>query len=360
MKKMIAILAALLLTLSFALADTIHETKAVTISLNANATTGFAWSGFVMGGDSVVLSSAEGTYVVDDAPEGLCGVGGQTYFTLIPVKPGASIVVFSYVRGWEPDAVEQRVVLADVDEELNLYVSDVTEGGRIEGTVISVDEEAHSVLLNTESHGEIIATFDADMALPVADEHIVIYTNGTMTMSLPAIMNVIAWNTVAGQEARRTEPSFYTSEPAVEGGVLIGAYYHCSGDENGNVFSAGIDWTEDGTLALTVEEKDDYSAPLTVNRYAADEDSLIRIAAIVNEYNMVPWSEREDVIFVCDAAYPQLCLVIAKADGDVVNVAISSYIELTDEEMAAWRAVKNIILEGRSGELIETYQIEAE
>ena len=202
MKKIIAILAAMLLTCTYAMADMIHETKAVTISLDANATTGYVWSGFVIGGDSVVLNSAEGTYVVDEAPEGLCGVGGQTYYTLIPVKPGTSIVVFNYARGWEPDAIEQRVVLADVDDDLNLYVSDVTEGGRIEGTVVSVDAENHSVLLNTESHGEIIATFDADMELPVADEQIVIYTNGTMTMSLPAIMNVIAWNSVPSNLAR--------------------------------------------------------------------------------------------------------------------------------------------------------------
>lgn len=82
MKRFIAALAAVLLIFSFAMADTIHETKAVTISLDANATTGYVWSGFVLGGDSVVLSSAEGTYVVDDAPDGMCGVGGQTYYTL--------------------------------------------------------------------------------------------------------------------------------------------------------------------------------------------------------------------------------------------------------------------------------------
>ena len=97
-----------------------------------------------------------------------------------------------------------------------------------------------------------------------------------------------------------------------------------------------------------------------MSRYAAADDSLIRIAEIVNEHHMIPWSEREDVLFVCDAAYPQLCLVIAQEDGDAVNVAISGYIDLTDEETAAWRAVKNIVLEGRSNELIETYQIEAE
>ena len=202
MKKTIAILAALLLTFTFAMADTVHETKAVTVSLDANATAGYAWTGFVIGGDSVVLNSAEGTYVADEAPEGMGGAGGRTYYTLIPVKPGSSIVIFNYARGWEPDAVEQRVVLADVDDELNLYVSDVTDGGRVEGNVVSVDAEKHSVLMNTEAHGEIIAVFDADTELPVADEQIVIYTNGTMTMSLPAIMNVIAWGSVPSDSAR--------------------------------------------------------------------------------------------------------------------------------------------------------------
>lgn len=202
MKKMIATLTALMMTCSFALADTFHETKAVTISLEANATTGNAWSGFVIGGDSVLLNAAEGTYVTDEAAEGTVGAGGQTYYTLIPVKAGVSVVTFSYGRGWEDEIVEQRVVLAEVDEELTLHVSDVTETGRIEGTVVSVDAEEHSVTLNTESHGEIIAAFDAEMAMPVEGEQIVIYTSGAMTMSLPAITNVLAWDAVPSDLAR--------------------------------------------------------------------------------------------------------------------------------------------------------------
>ena len=150
------------------------------------------------------------------------------------------------------------------------------------------------------------------------------------------------------------------SDLAVEGGKLIGAYYHCSGDEYGNIFSAGIDWAEDDPLVLTVQERDSRGDPLTVSKYRAESDSLTRIAAIVNEHHMVSWCEREDVIMVCDAAYPQLCLVIEMDDGGIVNVAISGYIELTDEEEEAWKAVKEIILEGKSGELIETYQIEDE
>lgn len=51
---------------------------------------------------------------------------------------------------------------------------------------------------------------------------------------------------------------------------------------------------------------------------------------------------------------------VRKDDGSIVNTAISAYIVLTDEETAAWKAVKGIILEGRTAELTESYQIEAE
>ena len=202
MKKMITILVVLMFTFSLATADGIHETKALTISLDANATTGYSWNAFILSGDSVIFTVPEGTYVADQAPEGMVGVGGQTYYTLIPVKPGVSLITFTYGQAWNPETAEQLILLADVDEELNLWLQDVTNGGVIEGTVTSVNENDHSVLLSTESHGEILARFGSDMEMPVVDEHIVIYTNGTMTMSLPAIMNVLAWNSVPSDLAR--------------------------------------------------------------------------------------------------------------------------------------------------------------
>ena len=380
MKKLISILAALSLLVSCAVAEetdnmiiggadgptSIFLTEAsepafgsVTLSFDANITTGYQWTAFVIGGDSVEIDEENSGYVSDPNPDLKDGVGGTHYFKLNALKPGESMIRFIYSRGLD-DVADESYMLVVVEDDLLIYAMDVTEAGVYDGTVIEVNAEEQSVLLNTDRMGEVIARFNENEALPVQGEHIMVYTNGTATMSLPAIINVIAWNTVPGEEARESLSSFDTSELAVKGGVLVGAYYHCSGDENGNIFSAGIDWTEDGTLALTVEEKDCYSDPLTVSRYVAAEDSLIRIAEIVNAHNMVPWSEREDVLFVCDAAYPQLCLVIAKDDGSTVNTAISAYIDLTDEETAAWKAVKGIILEGRTGELIETYQIEAE
>ena len=380
MKKLISILAALSLLVSCAAAEetdnmiiggadgptSIFLTEvaepafgSVTLSFDANITTGYQWTAFVIGGNSVEIDEENSGYVSDPNPDLKDGVGGTHYFKLNALKHGESMIRFTYSRGWD-DVADEIYMLVVVEDDLLIYAMDVTEAGVYDGTVLEVNAEDHSVLLNTDRMGEVIARFNENEALPVQGEHIMVYTNGTATMSLPAIVNVIAWNAVPGEEARLPEASYYTSEPAVEGGVLVGAYYHCSGDENGNIFSAGIDWTEDGTLALTVEEKNCYSDPLTVSRYVAAEDSLIRIAEIVNANNMVPWSEREDVLFVCDAAYPQLCLVIAKDDGNIVNTAISAYIDLTDEETAAWKAVKGIILESRIGELIETYQIEAE
>ena len=380
MKKLISILAVLTLLVSCAAAEETDNTiiggadaptsivltkteeaafGSITLPFEANITTGYGWTAFVIGGDSVEIDAENSGYVSDPNPDFRDGVGGTHSFKLNALKPGESMIRFIYSRGLD-DVADESYMLVVVEDDLLICAMDVTEAGVYDGTVIEVNAEDHSAMLNTDRMGEVIAHFDENEALPVQGEHIMVYTNGTETMSLPAIINVIAWNAVPGEETRLPEASYYTSEPAVEGGVLVGAYYHCSGDENGNIFSAGIDWTEDGMLALTVEEKNCYSDPLTVSRYVASENSLIRIAEIVNANNMVRWSEREDVLFVCDAAYPQLCLVIAKDDGSTVNAAISAYIDMSDEETAAWRAVKGIILEGRTGELIETYQIEAE
>ena len=322
MKKLLSLLAAATLVVSCAAAESVviggtdgptgiyclaegieyyaePSQGSITLSFDANITTGYEWTAEILSGDAVEIDEAGDGYVSDPNPDMLVGVGGTHYFKLNALKSGMSLVRFVWTRGGDEVADEVLLQIV-VTDDLMIYAIDATENG-IDSGMIDPSEEASEL---------------------------------TVPLDMP--------------------------ELAVEGGILIGAYYHCSGDENGNIFSAGIDWTEDGTLVLTVEEKDCHSDPLTVSRYAADFDSLARIATIINENNMVTWSEREDVISVCDAAYPQLCLVIAKDDGSIVNTAISGYIDLTDEEAAAWKAVKEIILEGRTGELIETYQIEDE
>ncbi len=210
MKKGILLSIALLLGASTCMAEETPMTEAepYVISFEANMTTGFAWNGFVFSGDCVELDSAEGSYVtdeVDEADEPLCGVGGTTYYTLTPVKPGRSLVLFDYTQGWEPEFADRVVMLVTVDEDMHLEAMDITESSRIEGTVVSVDEETREVLMESEELGDLIATFEEDMELPFVDEEIMIYTDGIMTMSLPAHVNALAWETIPSELAREME-----------------------------------------------------------------------------------------------------------------------------------------------------------
>jgi len=89
-----------------------------------------------------------------------------------------------------------------VDEEGNLYIRDLEGAAPIIGQVVEIDEENHSALLNTETHGEVLAFFGEDMPLPTLEENVKIWFNGAMTMSIPAQIGVIAWETIAPPQAR--------------------------------------------------------------------------------------------------------------------------------------------------------------
>lgn len=201
MKKWFALLSAFLLTLSCATAESPDARHTATLSLDANPSTGYSWTGSVLGGDAVHLDSAEGAYIPDDQSGTLAGAGGQTQYAVTAVKPGSSILTFDYRRSWEDTALEQRVYLAVVDQNLNLSMTDVTETGVFQGTVLSLDEANHTALLEHETLGEIRAQFSPEMSLPALDEQIVIYTDGTMTLSLPAVMNALAWRSIPPVDA---------------------------------------------------------------------------------------------------------------------------------------------------------------
>lgn len=64
MKKWIALLSALLLTLSCAMAESSDTAHTEILSFDANPTTGYSWVGFVLGGEAVQLDSTEGTFVI--------------------------------------------------------------------------------------------------------------------------------------------------------------------------------------------------------------------------------------------------------------------------------------------------------
>ena len=201
MKTWIALLSALLLTLSCAMAESPEAGHTAVLSLIANPSTGYSWAGAVLGGDTVRLDSAEGTYIPDAQTAAMTGAGGQTQFVLTAVKPGSSVITFDYRRSWEDTALEQRVYLAVVDQELKLTMTDMTETGVFQGTVLSLDEANHTALLEQDTLGEILAQFSPEMSLPALDEQIAIYTDGTMTLSLPARMNVLAWRSIPSADA---------------------------------------------------------------------------------------------------------------------------------------------------------------
>lgn len=180
------------------------DDKSVTLSFESNETTGYAWTGFVIGGHSVELEDPSGSYEADDNPEMLDGIGGTTYFQLNPVEPGQSIVRFDYARSWEEGHDERIVILADVDEDLNLTTTDITFSYMDAGTVTEVDEENHTVTYVSGSE-EVIAAFDEELALPVIDEEIFVYTTGIMTMSIPPTVNVLAWETIPTEYGRMEE-----------------------------------------------------------------------------------------------------------------------------------------------------------
>ena len=208
MKKWIAILAIWMLCTGFAAAETANETSSLTLAFDSNASTGYAWTGFVLGGDSVEIERAEGSDAQDASAGAQVGAGETTDFILTAVEPGSSIVTFEYRCAWEDEPAQRQILLAIVDEALNLSTVDVSEDGVIEGAVSSVDMAEHCATLISDDLGELIARFQEGDALPVQGETIRIYTSGAMTMSLPAIVNAIAWERIPPEAAREAgEPS---------------------------------------------------------------------------------------------------------------------------------------------------------
>ena len=182
-------------------ADTAAPKGQMTYSLPSNPTTGYDWTAFVLGGSSVKIDDSEGEYVQAPNTDDMVGVGGTQHFTLDAVEAGDSIVRFVYSRGFEATIEQEIILLVSVDDDLTIHAQELTDGGSYDGVVTSVDAAEHSVTLSTESMGEVVACFNEDTELPAADEHIMVYTNGTVTMSLPPIVNVIAWESIPPENA---------------------------------------------------------------------------------------------------------------------------------------------------------------
>jgi len=75
----------------------------VVVSLDANATTGYAWT--FTAGDTFTIESSD--YVPDPSPSGLAGSGGTQVVKLRITRAGSSELSGVYARSWEtpsPDA----------------------------------------------------------------------------------------------------------------------------------------------------------------------------------------------------------------------------------------------------------------
>lgn len=110
----------------------------------------------------------------------------------------AVLVAFTAVAA--APVIEPEKVIDSLEAQAAFF--DAPVEGIIEGVVLEVYEEEHSVLLVSEKHGEVIATFAEDEILPTVEEHVRLFTTGTMTMSLPGIVNVIGWGSIPNELAK--------------------------------------------------------------------------------------------------------------------------------------------------------------
>lgn len=297
-ERILTVLLAIMMLLGCAAAENEPESPAAVLSFPANETTGFSWSAMILSGESVRVG--EPVYIPDANPENLTGVGGHTEFALNAAEPGQTLIAFTYSRPWEDGSAETKLVLAYVDSNMTLTTADITDQGILEGIVSSVDAEAHSALLTLVSGDEAEAIFPGDMALPVQGEHVVLYTDGTMTMSLPGIVNVLAWESVPDENARSGDETLPALPP-----------YVCRSDDP--IEAATADYTawlggrflqEDGSVAVP--------APLIFKTVQTD-DEHVNVYGDFWVFNYRP--EGDVLLCISGGAFPGMLTLLKTEDG---------------------------------------------
>lgn len=269
-------------TMIFLAETTAPSTGSLTLSFDANITTGYAWTAFVVGGDSVMIDEENSGYVSDPNPNLLDGVGGTHYFRLNALKEGESVVRFTYSRGPE-NAADMMYMLITVENDLRIRAVDITGTGVYDGTVTGISVEDHTVTLDTERLGEVTARFDDNETLPAPDEHITVYTNGTATLSLPAVVNVIGWSAAPSGTARETANKrgfIYSGEGfGSEFRITLyddGTFTSCEGALSSYI---GIGtWTEENGVMVLNDTGMGPDSPI-INRFRVDGDQLNWIEA---------------------------------------------------------------------------------
>ena len=100
----------------------------ITLSFDANITTGYEWTAEILSGDAVEIDEAGSGYVSDPNPDMLDGVGGTHYFKLNALKSGVSQIRFVWARGGV-EVAEEVLLQIIVTDDLTIYAVDTTEKG---------------------------------------------------------------------------------------------------------------------------------------------------------------------------------------------------------------------------------------
>lgn len=92
---------------------------ALTVELDANATTGYSW--FCEIEDAAVLVLTGSEYKADATPPGMVGVGGIQYFYFDALAQGETDVTFTYRQNWAGgDTADIVVYTVTVDADKNV------------------------------------------------------------------------------------------------------------------------------------------------------------------------------------------------------------------------------------------------
>jgi inhibitor of cysteine peptidase len=94
-------------------AMTLATGATLVVRLDANRTTGFAWT-WSASTPGVLTAAGEPAYESAAAPAGTAGAGGAQVFSFTAAAPGTTTLRFAYARAWEKDVPPARTVTYDV------------------------------------------------------------------------------------------------------------------------------------------------------------------------------------------------------------------------------------------------------
>jgi Predicted secreted protein len=80
-----------------------------TVSLEANATTGYSWEYELS--DPEVLTCTGSEYKENRHKKGMVGTGGRQYYTFKAGKQGSTVIVFDYAQRWNGGNQGDRIMV---------------------------------------------------------------------------------------------------------------------------------------------------------------------------------------------------------------------------------------------------------